>query len=79
MANTIDKYAGLYVFGSIDGIKWVFLGGIEKKGTIVDIGTIVERIDCKYIRIGFVGRISADSVLNSLEISVEPKLEQKLR
>ena len=74
-----NKYAGFYVFGSYDGIKWAFLGGTESPGTIRDIGTTIERVDCKYFRIGFVGELSINSSLEYLEISARAKLTGKLR
>jgi hypothetical protein len=73
------KYAGMYLFGSYDGIKWAFLGGSEMTGQIKDIGTTVERVDCKYFRIGFVGELTPDSALDYIEVSAKARLTGKLR
>lgn len=74
-----EKYAGIYVFGSKDGYKWVFLGGNEQTGTLRDIGTRVERIDCKYFRIGFVGALLPDSTLDYIEVEAQEKIGGKIR
>ena len=76
---TQNKYTGVYVFGSYDGFKWAYLGGTEKKGLIRDSGATVERTDCKYYKLGFVGRISEDSYLNNIALSAQEKLGTKLR
>jgi len=73
------KHCGLYLFGSYDCQKWAFLGGTEKTGTLQDIGALVERVDCKYFRVGFVGQVSTTSHLDFLEVSVKPSLSGKLR
>lgn len=76
---TQNKYTGVYVFGSYDGFKWAYLGGTEKKGLIRDLGATVERTDCKYYKLGFVGRVSEDSYLNNIALSAQEKLGTKLR
>jgi hypothetical protein len=73
------RYAGLYLFGSYDGIKWAFMGGIEKTGLTRDIGTTIERVDCRFFRLGFVGTLSKDSSLDYIEISARTKMEDKIR
>lgn len=77
--TTAAKYAGLYIFGSYDGVKWAFLGGTEKTGTIRDLGANIERVDCKYFRIGFVGELTSDSSIEYIEISAESRIDNKLR
>ncbi|MDR1339586.1 MAG: hypothetical protein LBK58_06005 [Prevotellaceae bacterium] len=70
-------YCGFYVFGSEDGQLWRFLGGTEFDGKIAltgetadfrDIGCNVERIDVKYIRIAFAGKIKSGSKLDFMEL-----------
>ena len=77
--GTTARYSGIYVFGSYDGFKWAFLGGSEKKGLLRDLGTVVERTDCKYFKIGFVGRLSSESYLNNIVIAAQEKLSTKIR
>jgi len=74
-----SKYVGVYVCGSYDSIKWAFLGGTENHGTPRDLGTTIERVDCKYFRIGFVGELSPDSAIEYIELSVKAKLQEKIR
>lgn len=62
------RYSGIYVFGSYDCQRWGFLGGTEKNGELNDLGTSVERTDCKYFRIGFVGNITNTSTIEYLEL-----------
>lgn len=80
LVNTAtSKYAGVYIFGSYDCIKWAYLGGTESTGNLRDLGATVERVDCKYFRIGFVGNLKPDSNIDYVEISVKGKLGEKLR
>lgn len=74
-----DKFAGIYVYGSYDGVRYAFLGGSEIEGKRVDIGALVERSDCKYFRVGFVGRLSSDSHLDMIDMTAAVKLGNKVR
>jgi len=77
---TLQHHAGIYIFGSYDGKRWNFLGGHESKGELKDLGAKVERTDCKYFRIAFVGNISTDSTINYIEIEgKESLLNSKMR
>lgn len=80
-APTIQKkWAGIHVYGSYDGERWVFLGGNEKNGELNDFGTRVERTDCKYFRIAFYGNINNESYINYLELEGKQSiLSTKLR
>ena len=74
------KWAGIHVYGSYDGERWVFLGGNEKNGELNDFGTRVERTDCKYFRIAFYGNINNESYINYLELEGKQSiLSTKLR
>ena len=73
-------YLGLYLFGSYDGRKWALLGHREKQGKFTDIGTLVERTDCKFFRFVLAGQITKDSRLDYFEVSSNPsKLNTKIR
>lgn len=70
-------YSGLYVFGSVDGLTWRFLGGREYNGAVqgndklhdfLNIGCQTSREKMRYLRIGYVGNIKFDSKLEYLEI-----------
>ncbi len=67
-------HAGIYVFGSYDARRWQYLGGQEISGTSRDIGTTVNRTDCKYFRVLFVGNVSHDSSVEYLDTSIKGKL-----
>lgn len=74
------KWAGIHVYGSYDGERWVFLGGAEKQGELNDIGTRIERTDCRYYRIALYGNVSLNSYINYLEMDGKQSiLRTKLR
>lgn len=74
------KWAGIHVYGSYDGERWVFLGGAEKQGELNDIGTRIERTDCRYYRIALYGNVSINSYINYLEMEGKQSiLRTKLR
>lgn len=74
-----DKKAGLYVFGSNDTERWMYLGGTERSGSFYDLGTTIHRVSCKYFMVIYVGSISGDSKINGLEISSNVKYNNKLK
>lgn len=77
---THKKWAGIHVYGSYDGERWVFLGGAEKQGELNDIGTRIERTDCRYYRIALYGNVSLNSYINYLEMEGKQSiLRTKLR
>ncbi len=74
------KWTGIHVYGSYDGERWVFLGGAEKQGELNDIGTRIERTDCRYYRIALYGNVSLNSYINYLEMEGKQSiLRTKLR
>lgn len=78
--KTYDTVLGLYVFGSYDGRKWACLGHREKSGEFRDIGTLVERTDCRFFRFVLAGQVSKDSRLDYFEVSSRnSKLNSKIR
>lgn len=78
--KTYDTILGLYVFGSYDGRKWACLGHREKSGDFRDIGTLVERTDCRFFRFILAGQVSKDSRLDYFEVSSrQSKLSTKIR
>lgn len=74
-----NKYAGLYVLGSNDTERWMYLGGTERGGSFYDLGTTIHRVSCKYLMVIYVGCISHDSKINGLEISSNVKYNNKLK
>lgn len=80
-----EKYAGLYVFGSNDCSKWMYLGGTEVKGEagsnkeIRDIGTTVSHVSCKYLSVVFVGELNYKSEIDGVSLSEDIKYNQKIR
>ena len=79
-SEVADPYLGLYLFGSYDGRKWALLGHREKQGKFTDIGSVVERTDCRFFRFVLAGQISKDSRLDYFEVSAgASKLNTKIR
>jgi hypothetical protein len=74
-----NKKAGLYVLGSNDTERWMYLGGTERGGSFYDLGTTIHRVSCKYFMVIYVGSISGDSKINGLEISSNVKYNNKLK
>ena len=66
--KNLKKYACIYVYGSTDGYKWQLLGRNERNGEFVDIGCLVERVDCKYFRIVFCGELNNQSFMEYIEL-----------
>ena len=63
-----DRYIGLYVFGSYDGIKFGLLGRRERQGKFANIGANVAHADCRFFRFVLAGYSNADSRLVYFEI-----------
>jgi hypothetical protein len=66
--KNLKKYACIYVYGSTDGYKWQLLGRNERNGEFVDIGCLVERVDCKYFRVVFCGELNNQSFMEYIEL-----------
>lgn len=76
------RYAGLYVFGSLDGNHWDFLNGTEKLLTdnrFHDLGVETHHVSYKYLMVVFAGHISADSHIDGLEMTSKEKYNEKLK
>jgi hypothetical protein len=73
------KHAGLYVFGSYDGMKWHMICGVQKSGQFAD--PLIERSasSMKYFIFVFAGVISKVSRVNYLLTTHKSKYVNKLR
>lgn len=77
-----DYYAGLYVFGSLDGNHWTPIGAEEKllsNNRFHDIGCRTHRVSVRYLMVVFAGNLSADSHIDGLEITSDVKYNNKLK
>lgn len=77
-----EHYAGLYVFGSLDGEHWMPIGGTEKLlsyNRFHDIGVRTHRVSVKYLMVVFAGCLSQDSHIDGLEITSETRYNNKLK
>ncbi len=77
-----EHYAGLYVFGSLDGEHWMPIGGTEKLlsyNRFHDIGVRTHRVSVKYLLVVFTGYLSTDSHIDGMEITTETRYRDKLR
>lgn len=76
-----DTMTSLLLYGSVDGIKWALLGGVDRDGDTRDIGVVANSYSCKFYKIAMLGRQKKNGYLNLIETAVtESKiLSQKLR
>ncbi len=77
-----EHYAGLYVFGSLDGEHWMPIGGTEKLlsyNRFHDIGVRTHRVSVKYLVVVFTGYLSTDSHIDGMEITTETRYNEKLK
>lgn len=77
-----EKYAGFYVFGSLDGNLWDYLNGSERLLTdnrFHDIGVETHHVSYKYMMVVFAGSLSKDSHIDGLEITDMVKYNNKLK
>ena len=75
-------FAGLYVFGSLDGNHWTPIGAEEKllsSNRFHDIGCRTHRISFRYLMVVFAATLSQDSHIDGLEITSDVKYNDKLK
>lgn len=74
-------FAELVVLGSLDGKHWQPIGIQEKEllGGFHNFGCVTERVSCNYIMILFAGKLSSDSHIDSIDVQVEGKYNNKLK
>lgn len=79
----MGKYSGFYVMGSLDGKRWMYLGGTERKHLVdtpvKDIGTTIERNSCKFLMAVYVGSLLPESKIENIEITLNNKYNDKIR
>ena len=77
-----EHYAGLYVFGSLDGEHWIAIGGEEKLvsyNRFHDIGCRTHRVSMRYLMVVFAGYLNTDCHIDGLEITKETRYNNKLK
>ena len=77
-----EHYAGLYIFGSLDGNHWDFLEGKERllsNHRFHDIGVETHRVSYRYIMVVFAATLSQDSHIDGLEMTSNVKYSNKLK
>ena len=79
--NSVTNYnSAIAVYGSYDAKKWAYIGGTSTIFPSRDLGTLIERVDCKYFKIFFASTISEDSYIDYIDIASDNKLlRQKIR
>ena len=79
--NNVTNYnSAIAVYGSYDAKKWAYLGGTSTIFPSRDLGTLIERVDCKYFKIFFASTVSEDSYIDYIDIASDNKLlRQKIR
>ncbi len=80
---TLDQhYAGLYVFGSLDGEHWMPIGGTEKLlsyNRFHDLGCRTHRVSVRYLMVVFAGNLDTDCHIDDIEITDETRYNNKLK
>lgn len=77
-----QHYAGLYVFGSLDGNNWTLIGAKEKllsSNRFHNLGVETHRVSVRYMLLVFAGYLSQDSHIDGLEITNNVKYNDKLK
>lgn len=77
-----QHYAGLYVFGSLDGEHWMPIGGTEKLlsyNRFHDLGCRTHRVSMRYLMVVFAGDLDTDCHIDDIEISDNSKYNNKLK
>ena len=77
-----SRYAGMYVFGSLDGEHWQLIGAEEKrlsKNRFHDIGVETYHVSMRYMMVVFAGMLSENSRIDGLEITSNPRYVNKLK
>ena len=77
-----SKYAGLYVFGSLDGETWDYVNGEERELTgnkFYDMGVETHHVSYRYLMVVFAGRLSKDSHIDGLEMTSSIRYNNKLK
>lgn len=77
----LDNYADLIVLGSLDGDHWRVIGVKEKKliGGFHNIGCLTERGSWKYLMFIFGGKLTNASHIDSVDITVDGRYNNKKR
>ena len=75
------NWADLIVLGSLDGDHWRVIGVKEKKlyGGFHNLGCLTERGSWKYLMFIFGGKLSNNSHIDSVDITVDGRYNNKKR
>jgi hypothetical protein len=79
MNSDIEKGCGLYLFGSVDSVKWLNMSLLERSGIFVDMILGRASYSAYQFIIVFSGTVNQDSYLSHLDIAYEPKFNNKIR
>ena len=76
-----DKWAGIVVLGSLDGDNWRVIGVENKKldKPFHNFGCITERSSWKYMKFIFAAHLSENSHIDSIDVTVEGRYNNKKR
>jgi hypothetical protein len=77
----LDHWACLVVLGSLDADNWRVIGVKEKKlvGGFHNLGCLTERGSWKYLMFIFAGKLSNNSHIDSIDITVDGRYNNKKR
>ena len=76
-----DNWADLVVMGSLDADHWRVIGVKEKKliGGFHNFGCLTERGSWKYLMFIFAGKLTNESHIDSIDITVDGRYNNKKR
>ena len=80
-SSDADNYAVMLVLGSYDAINWQPIGICQRPfaGGFNDLGCVTDRVSCKYVMVIITGKMSADSHIDGIEMTINNKYNNKLK
>jgi hypothetical protein len=80
-SSNVDNYAVMLVLGSYDAINWQPIGVCQRPfaGGFNDFGCVTDRVSCKYVMVIITGKMSPDSHIDGIEMTINSKYNNKLK
>ena len=80
-SSDADNYAVMLVLGSYDAINWQPIGICQRPfaGGFNDLGCVTDRVSHKYVMVIITGKMSPDSHIDGIEMTINNKYNNKLK
>jgi hypothetical protein len=80
-SSDANNYAVMLVLGSYDAINWQPIGVCQRMfgGGFNDLGCVTDRVSCKYVMVIITGKMSPDSHIDGIEMTINSKYNNKLK